>query len=119
MCAYLVRLHVLEARFHHADEKLACLPSVTAEAITQHLQKALSAGMYISAYVGGNLARAEAMELFDVVTSSFADWRAIPREEFCLGQCVKLPERAVALRSVQSRNAADANCAVEIYWQFG
>mmetsp|Transcript_41353 Transcript_41353/g.94825 ORF Transcript_41353/g.94825 Transcript_41353/m.94825 type:complete len:296 (+) Transcript_41353:3-890(+) len=79
----------------------------------------MSQGVYISSYIGGNIDQAEARELFDAMAHTFDGSCALPRSKIHLGQCVELPSSAATLWRVPSRNPADANCAVEVYWQLG
>lgn len=112
-----LRLHVLESRFHHADAKLACLSSTSAEQVTAYMARIFTGGIHVSAYIGGNLDRNEANKLFEAVMVTLRG-ESLKRCQIKLEHCMRLPQGA-ALWQVPPRNKADTKCAVEVYWQLG
>jgi len=70
-------------------------------------------------YVGGNLDATEAVALFDQLVAALRAPPAVPAAARAVEECVVLPEARWAVRAVAARNADDANCAVQTYWQLG
>jgi len=122
------RLWCIERTFHHADEKLAALRDVSAADVQAHVAAMLRGGAEVQVFAGGNLAAAEAVELFDGVVGALRSPPPVAEAALAVEACVTLPAGGDAgssdsapwlLRAVPARTAQDSNCAVNIYWQLG
>jgi secreted Zn-dependent insulinase-like peptidase len=115
------RLACLTREFVHADARREALHALTPADVQARVAVLLTApgGLEANMYVGGNLAAAEAESLFDQLVAALRAPPAVPAAARAVEECVLLPEAKWAVRAVPARNADDANCAVQAYWQLG
>ena len=85
------RLRCLEALHLTAEDKLKVLPSVDAGALSRHLADAMSGGVRLVAYAGGNLRSDEARSLFEGVHAALGAPPSLPDDWPPLRRCAVLP----------------------------
>ena len=115
------RLACLTREFVHADARREALRALTPADVQARVAALLTApcGVEANMYVGGNLDATEAVALFDQLVAALRAPPAVPAAARAVEECVLLPEAKWAVRAVPARNADDANCAVQAYWQLG
>ena len=69
--------------------------------------------------MGGNLAAAEAVSLFDQLVAALRAPPAVPDAARAVEESVLLTDATWAVRALPARNTADANCAVQAHSQLG
>jgi nardilysin len=112
--AYL-RLQALKERFWHADDKLACLLSLTVKDVTDFIPQLFNQ-TYIEALCHGNLDEEEALKIANIFKQTLVK-NVLPPELRPQERIIKLPIGSSLLHSANVKNESEENSVVEMYFQ--
>ncbi|GAQ85219.1 Insulinase (Peptidase family M16) family protein [Klebsormidium nitens] len=114
--AYL-RLALLKERHWPFEDRLAALGRITAEDVRKFVPS-LFEKTFVEVLAHGNLTRSEALQLVGIVKEAFPGSPLSP-EERPVERILRLPEGVQYLHEVETKNDAEENSVVEMYYQVG